>query len=210
MNYLNCTPSPHSNSNSLFDSDCTANLLIATAHCKNKVLTQTPLEIFLPNGANIASTRTATLDLPSFPRAAHTLPGLAHHSLLSVGQICDSGCAVTFIEKKVAVTHGAATILTGQREKEAGLSRVPLGNTNATQAAPEHAVHSAYEKNLSRTVQDTWLKSIQNWQFATWPSLTVDNVGKYLPKYYTMVKGHMNEIHQHIRSTQPAVAEKTQ
>jgi hypothetical protein len=58
-------------------------------------------------------------------------------------------------------------------------------------------------------VQDTWLKSIQNGHFATWPSLTVYNVRKYLPKSYAMVKVHMNQIRQHIRSTQTAVTEPT-
>jgi hypothetical protein len=43
----------------------------------------------------------------------------------------------------------------------------------------------------------------------TWPSLTLDNVRKYLPKSDAMVKGNMNQIRQHIRSTQPAIAEPT-
>jgi hypothetical protein len=58
-------------------------------------------------------------------------------------------------------------------------------------------------------VQDTWPKSIQNGQFATWPSLTVENVRKYLKKSDAMVKGQMNQIRQHIRLTQPAVLEPT-
>jgi hypothetical protein len=37
--------------------------------------------------------------------------------------------------------------------------------------------------------------------------MTVENVRKNLPKYDAMVKGHMNQIHQHIRSTQPAGAD---
>jgi hypothetical protein len=40
-------------------------------------------------------------------------------------------------------------------------------------------------------------------------SLTVENVPKYLPKSYAMVKGHINHTRQHIRSTQPAVVEPT-
>jgi hypothetical protein len=43
----------------------------------------------------------------------------------------------------------------------------------------------------------------------TWPSLTVDNVRKYLPKSDEMVNYHINQICQHIRSTQPAVIEPT-
>jgi hypothetical protein len=58
-------------------------------------------------------------------------------------------------------------------------------------------------------VQDTWLKFIQNGNFATWPSATVENVRRYLPKYDAMVKGHINQIHQNTRSTKPAVAEPT-
>jgi hypothetical protein len=197
--------------------------LIDNAHCKNKLLTQYPLEVRLPNGAIIASTHTATLDLPSFPRAArkaHTLPGLAQHSLLSVGQVCDSGCAVTFTANKFAGKNGAASILTGQRDKDSGLWRVSLGNTNSEQAVPEHAVHNVYEqKSIQDTitylhacfspVQDTWIKSIQNGHFVTWPSLTVDNMRKYLPKSDAMVKCHMNQIRQHIRSTQSAVTAPT-
>jgi hypothetical protein len=37
----------------------------------------------------------------------------------------------------------------------------------------------------------------------------VDNVRKYLPKSDTTSKGHMNQICQNIRSTQPAVVDPT-
>jgi hypothetical protein len=49
--------------------------------------------------------------MPSLPHAArhsHILPGLAQQSLLSVGQMCDSGCAVTFTATKVALTNGVS------------------------------------------------------------------------------------------------------
>jgi hypothetical protein len=179
----------------------------------------------LPNGATIASTHTATLNLPPLPhsaRQAHILPGLAQQSLLSVGQMCDSGCAVTFTATKIAVTNGATTILTGQRDNESGLWRVPLGNSISTQAAPEHyIIRNEYEqKSIKDTitylhsccfspVQDTWLKAIQNGHFATWPPVTVENVRKYLPKSEATAKGHKNQIRQNIRSTQPAVADPT-
>jgi hypothetical protein len=155
MNYLICNPSPQSNSTAILESGCTAHLLITNAHCKNKVLTQTPLEVRLPNGATIVSTHTATLDLPSFPKAArqaHILDGLAQHSILHVGQIYDSGCAVTFTANKVTLAHGAAKIVTGQRDKDSGLWRIPLGNNNSAQAAPEHDIHNVYEQ---KSIQDT-------------------------------------------------------
>jgi hypothetical protein len=103
------------------------------------VLTQTPLEVRLTNGITIASTHTATLNLPSLPhvaRQAHILPGLNQHPLLYVGQICESGCTVTFTANKIAVTNGATTILTGQRDKDSFLWRAPLANSTSAQAAP--------------------------------------------------------------------------
>jgi hypothetical protein len=136
------------------DSGCNAHFLIANAHFKNKVLTQTPLEVRLPNGAAIASAHTATLNLPSLPHAAreaHKLPGLTHHSLLNVGGMCDSGCVVTFTANTVAVTHGATTILTGQRDKESDMWSFPLGNTTSAQAAPGNFYTMYVGKNPSRT-----------------------------------------------------------
>jgi hypothetical protein len=41
------------------------------------------------------------------------------------------------------------------------------------------------------------------------PYLMVENVRKYLPKPDATVKGHMNQICQHIRSTQTTVTEPT-
>jgi hypothetical protein len=48
-------------------------------------------------------------------------------------------------------------------------------------------------------------QSYPNGHFATWPSVTVANVRKYLSKSDATSKGHMNQIRQNIRSTQPAV-----
>jgi hypothetical protein len=88
MNYLNFTPSPPSKSTALLDSGCTAHLLLSNTKCTNNLLAATPLEEHLPNEATIASTDTATLNMPSLPhtsREAHILTGLAQHSLLYVG-----------------------------------------------------------------------------------------------------------------------------
>jgi hypothetical protein len=128
----------------------------------------------------------------------------------------DSGCVITFTANKVAVKHGAATILTGTCDKESGLWRAPLGETTPGQSLHQHTAHNVYEKSLffktqlmihMHVVLARQIKAIENVHFATWASLTVDNVCKYLPKYDAMVKVHMNQIRQHIRSTQTAVTE---
>jgi hypothetical protein len=56
-------------------------------------------------------------------------------------------------------------------------------------------------------VQDNWLKAIQNGHIATWPSIIVENVRKYLQKSDATAKGHMNQIRQNIQYTQHDVAE---
>jgi hypothetical protein len=99
--------------------------------------------------------------LPHTARQDHILPGLSQHSILSVGQMCDSGCAVTFTATKIAVTNGATTILTGQRDNESGLWRVPLGNSISTQAAPEHYAHNAYEHKSYQDRPGMFTKSVR-------------------------------------------------
>jgi hypothetical protein len=166
------------------------------------------------------STHTATLNMPSLPQAErleHILPGLAQHSLLSVGQMCDSGCSVTFMASNVTITNGDLTILTGKRYKQSNLRSVPLNPTPPLHGGQKHSAHNVYEqKSIHDTitylhacclspVTDTWLKSIQNGHFATWNSVTVENVRKYLGKYDATAKGHLNQIRQNIRSTQQVV-----
>jgi hypothetical protein len=220
MNYRNFTPSILSQSTALLDSGCTAHFLLANAKCSNKIPTATPLVVRLPNGDTIASTHTAMLNMPSLPHAAiyaHILPGLAQHSLLSVGQMCDSGCSVTFTATEVTVTNGESKILTGLRDKESSLWRVPLKPNLPLEIGRAHSAHNVYEqKSIQDTitylyaccfspVTDTSIKAIQNGHFATWPSVTVKNVRKYLFKSDATSKGHMNQIQQNIRSTQPDV-----
>jgi hypothetical protein len=177
MNYLNLTPSQPSPSpcTALLDSGCTAHFLLANTKCSNKKSTATPLAVRLPNGDTITSTHTATLNMPSFPQAsrqANILPGLAQHLLLSVEKMCDSGCSVTFTASNVTVTNGESTILTGLRDKESSLWRVPLDPTPPLDVGQEHSAHNVYEqKSIQDTitylhaccfspVTDTWIKSI--------------------------------------------------
>jgi hypothetical protein len=82
---------------------------------QGKQLEGSPSEVHLPYGAVNVSTHTVSLDIPSLPtasRQAHIFPGLSQHSLslLSVGHICDSGCAIAFTSDKVTVKHDTAPI----------------------------------------------------------------------------------------------------
>jgi hypothetical protein len=62
----------------------------------------------IPNGATMESSHTADLDIPGLNTAAskaHVLPGMVHHSLLSVGQLCDEGYIFTFQQNTVTICN---------------------------------------------------------------------------------------------------------
>jgi hypothetical protein len=108
-------------------------------------------------------------------------------------------------------------ILTGLRDQDSGLLRAPLEPNAPMEIGCEHSAHNVYEhKSIQANitylhaccfipVTDTWLRAIQNGHFATWPSVTVGNMRKYLSKSDATSKCHINQIRQNIRSTQPDV-----
>jgi hypothetical protein len=82
--------------------------LSETAPCNNKQEAHVPLCANMPNGTTIQSSHTCDLllvDLPPQARKAHILPGLVHNSLISVGQLCDNGCSVTFTQEQVTISR---------------------------------------------------------------------------------------------------------
>jgi hypothetical protein len=116
---LDCTPSfteVTTNDTAILDSGCTSNFLSATAPCSNKQKAHIPLSVNMPNGTTIQSSHTCDLllaDLPPQARKAHILPGLVHNSLISVGQLCDNGCSVTFTQEQVTVSKNGKCVMYG-------------------------------------------------------------------------------------------------
>jgi hypothetical protein len=74
----------------------------------------------LPNGATMESSHTAELDIPELNADAsksHVFSGMANHSLLSVGQLCDEGYIVTFKQASVSICDSNySQILSGRFE----------------------------------------------------------------------------------------------
>jgi hypothetical protein len=72
----------------IVDSGCTSHFILVNTPGLNKVKSWNPLTVRLPNGATMESSHTADLGIPILNAAsskAHVSPGMAHHSLLSVG-----------------------------------------------------------------------------------------------------------------------------
>jgi hypothetical protein len=85
------------------------------------------------------SSHTATLQLhPSLPEAAckaHIFPTF-QSPLISIGQLCDSGCNANFSATGVEITYQGNTIINGYRNPRNNLWCVDLG------AAPTPVINS--------------------------------------------------------------------
>ena len=137
---------------------------------------------------------------------------LAHNSLLSVAQLCDAGCEVTFTKTTVVATKTGKTVMTGPRDSASNLWRVDLTNQNAQPPSEcNHAHEARNQKDLINylhatafsPVKSTWIKAIKNGNFVTWPGLTAEAVVKHLSQSTATSKGHMNQQRMNSRSTQP-------
>jgi hypothetical protein len=104
--------------------------MLVSAPCVNKIESQNPLTVRLPNGATMESTHTASLDIPElnkYASIAHIFPGMANHSLLLVGQLCNEGYSVTFRIDAVTIYNSQdVQILKGARDLDTGLWRINL------------------------------------------------------------------------------------
>jgi hypothetical protein len=83
----------------------------------------------MPNGTIIQSPHTCNLliaDLPPQAQQAHILTRLFHNSLISVGQLCDNECSITFTQDQVAISKNGKNVMYGSRDPKSRLRRVNL------------------------------------------------------------------------------------
>jgi hypothetical protein len=93
------------------------------------------------------SSHTADLDILELNAAAskaHVFPGMSHHSLLSVGQLCDEGYILTFQQETVTICNSESSkLLSGPLDVTTGLWRINLKQTNKHISDP--IANSVYE-----------------------------------------------------------------
>ena len=115
--------------------------------------------------------------------------------------------------------HPTAPTITGPRDPSSGMYLANL--KKLTKASPPHPAPIKHYSNHvydMRTkvdlatylhlcawspVPNTWIKSIENKFFTTWPGLTSQLVKKHLPKSLSTAQGHLKMVRQHVRSTKP-------
>jgi hypothetical protein len=184
------------------------------APCTIKQTAHIPPNVNMPNGMSIQLSHTSDLLLSAFPhqaRKSHISPGLVDNSLISVGQLCDSGCEVTFTRDKVEVKKGGQCIMPGLRDSQSRLWRVNLKESTklAHKAECNHAHDNINQKELINYLHAacfspvilTWIQAIKNGNFTSWPGLTEQAVEKLLSKSTAKVNGHINHERMHARCT---------
>jgi hypothetical protein len=200
------------------DSGCTGHFLLVNAPCLNKFKSRTPLTVRLPNGDTMESSHTAELDIPKLNAAAsksHVFPGMANHSLLSVGKLCDKGYIVTFKQDTVTICDSVnPQILSGPRDLNTGLWRINLKQTS--NHTPEPIANIVYElrntgalvhylhKSLFSPTKSALLQAVKDGHLITWPGLTEDAINKHLKLTPATAMVNMNQRRQNIRSTSKA------
>ena len=211
------------------DAGATSHFLVKGAPVSNIKPTTTPLRINLPDGGQLKSTHTATIDIPWLPKAArqaHIVPGLSHASLISIKSLCDAGCVVTYTHEHCNVEYNKKLVWQGTREQGTGLWVLPLNeespihstrdqDTKIHQTETAYNVHALTSKAsvikflhqcLFSPPKTTLLKAVENNQLPTWPGFTAEAIKKYLPESSPATdKGHMKRQRQGIRSTKEKV-----
>jgi hypothetical protein len=172
----------------------------------NKIKSQNPLTVRLPNGATMESNHIAALNIPELNKAAnieHILNGMANHSLLSFGQLCNEGYTVTSRNESVTIWNSQELqILRGARDLDTGLWRI---NLRKEHQQPQLAVsNNVYElrntgalvnylhKAMFSPTKYALLQAVKNGHLVTWPGLTEKASNKHLKHTPATTMGHMN------------------
>ena len=175
--------------------------------------TDTNLTVRLPNGHTMQATHATNFHIPALPpnaTQAHVFPQMRTAPLLSIGQLCDHGCEAHFDKHQVVITHQQQPLLQGTRNPTTKLWEINI-------QPPTHTANNVYQLTRKKDlvqymhaacfspVPTTWCAAINAGSFNTWPGLTAELVRLHLPKSIATIKGHMQQVQQGLRSTQPTL-----
>ena len=158
------------------------------------------------------STHIAQINIPNLPDAAkqvHLFPNLASGSLLSIGQLCNSGCTATFTKSKLYIYFEGKIILQGSRQSnnlwtinDTSSTSIPTFSLNAAVDVPTIAERiKFYHASLFSPTLDTLRKAINAGYLTSFPSFTTKQLSKFPPNSEATIKGHLHAQRANIRST---------
>jgi len=196
------------------DTGSTAHFCTIDAPVINARPATTPITIRNPDGAIMVSTHVAELDLPNLPDAArhvHLVPALAGASLISIGQLCDSGCSVTLDATSIHIAYDNKVVLAGTRTPTTRLWHLDLNPSSPVSHESHAAVGSATPAEIVAFMHaalfspalSTLDLAFSKGYLPNLPGLTQKLLRKHPPHSIPMIKGHLDQARQNQRSTQP-------
>jgi hypothetical protein len=165
-----------------------------------------PITVCLPNNTTIQSTNTGLLPDPTnllstSATKTNVFPDLQSSSLISLGQLCDDDCQIHLDKNKLTVTKNDNIIYTGTRNFTDG-----LWDINLTPSSIQQQANVIIRKDTTATDlvdyyhaccfsphKQTFLRAINNGNFATWPGLTPRSVTWFMTKSIVTAKGHLDQ-----------------
>ena len=142
-------PSHHA----IADTGCNGHFFMTDSLCDNIQPDTNPIHVQLPDGSHVPSTQTGIIPITDLPLAvghAHLLPSIKTRPLLSIGQLCDSGCMATFNKDEVNIRHNNQLVANGPRTKN-GLWTIPIPASNMHHP---HIANLAMSTLAVKTAQD--------------------------------------------------------
>ena len=146
VNHLQHPSPPTYNQRGIADTGATGHFLQPTAPHNQYTTGAPPIVVSIPNGKAMRSTQECQLQLDQLPAQAHMghiLPGLARHSLISIGNLCDAGYTAEFTANTVNVKKDGNILLRGWRVPP-GLCNLPLTNQDNTGQQTPPEIQNAY------------------------------------------------------------------
>ena len=173
------------------------------------------LTVTLPNNEVITSTLAGSLPIARISTTAacaHMYDDLLSASLLSVGQLCNDKCEVTFREHDMYATKHSATILRRNRNLTDGLCDIdlnPASHFSCDKNSPTQKTHKLmmtinkgtkasdliqfYQGLFVSPSKSTFLQAAKNGNFVTWSGLTMPNINKYYTSTMFTAKSHLDQ-----------------
>jgi hypothetical protein len=178
-----------------------------------------PIHVCLPDGSTITSTHTGLLPLSQLPtsaRQAHIFPALTTGSLLSICQLCDTGCQAEFNRNTVQIHHHTQLVASGTRTGNGlwniQMTTTPPPNTKIPSMRPTALLTTLAQQTAGDRiaflhaaagypVASTWLAVIKQGFYMTRPGFTARAVLHHLPISTVSVLGHLDQQRANRQST---------
>ena len=195
---------------------------LVNAPCTYITTAKVPISVHLPDRSTMTNTHEGYLTIPNLlSNACKTyLFDDMQSSLISIGQLCDAGCVVTFSKNHVHINKEGELILKGLCNTATGLWTADLDSQPSFPPIIQHIAMSAIAaETIGERIAflhacaglpalSTFKKAITAGYYTTWPELNASRVDKFLLAPAVTIKGHLDQQRKGINSSKPKVKPK--